>query len=220
MPLRSFQGTDQNILFQLLRVLVAARGSPEDARLGLSTYIYLRNPTSFFITSPTTISSLLLPTIYNPKRLSCPSLKNASSIYFTSVTNACTLLAPSSTFFHSNVNIAPSRSVGSTSYPRPTIATSLMRTSTTVSCPTVRVYTFHSLHKDDRFSTGYLGPLCNEPVPIPPGEDPNIRMERHLNHDCSVMTGKSKSKAARCARGKCGKVLVTPIKCDVRLSCS
>ncbi|KAI0322362.1 hypothetical protein OF83DRAFT_798272 [Amylostereum chailletii] len=58
-------------------------------------------------------------------------------------------------------------------------------------------------------------PLCNEPVAIPPGEDPNVRMERHLNVDCSVMTGKSrKPKSARCAKGKCGKTLISPIKCD------
>jgi hypothetical protein len=61
------------------------------------------------------------------------------------------------------------------------------------------------------------GPLCNEPVPIPPGEDPNIRMERHLAMDCSVMTGRSKKANAtpRCARPKCGKLLFAQIQCDV-----
>lgn len=64
-----------------------------------------------------------------------------------------------------------------------------------------------------------LGPLCNEPVPIPPGEDPNIRMERHLSVDCSVMTGRSRkaSSAPKCARPKCGKVLFVQIQCDVSL---
>ncbi|KAF8442828.1 hypothetical protein L210DRAFT_3396343 [Boletus edulis BED1] len=59
-------------------------------------------------------------------------------------------------------------------------------------------------------------PLCNTPVAIPPGEDPNIRMERHISTECSVMTGKSgriRSQPA-CARGKCGKVLYAPITCD------
>jgi hypothetical protein len=62
-----------------------------------------------------------------------------------------------------------------------------------------------------------LGPLCNEPVPIPPGEDPNIRMERHLSVDCSVMTGRSKkaNTTPRCARPKCGKLLFAQIQCDV-----
>ena len=62
------------------------------------------------------------------------------------------------------------------------------------------------------------GPLCNEPVPIPPGEDPNIRMERHLAVDCSVMTGRRAQKASatpKCARPKCGKLLFAQIQCDV-----
>jgi hypothetical protein len=61
------------------------------------------------------------------------------------------------------------------------------------------------------------GPLCNEPVPIPPGEDPNIRMERHLAVDCSVMTGRSQKASAtpKCARPKCGKLLFAQIQCDV-----
>ncbi|CAL1712783.1 unnamed protein product [Somion occarium] len=59
-------------------------------------------------------------------------------------------------------------------------------------------------------------PLCNTPVAIPPGVDPNIRMERHFNNECSVMTGKSgkSSSTPHCARPKCGKVLWAPIKCD------
>ena len=61
-----------------------------------------------------------------------------------------------------------------------------------------------------------LGPLCNTPVAIPPGQDPNIRMERHINNECSVMTGrKAKSSTPTCARPKCGKVLFSPIRCDV-----
>ncbi|KAH9969493.1 hypothetical protein BC827DRAFT_1160228 [Russula dissimulans] len=59
-------------------------------------------------------------------------------------------------------------------------------------------------------------PLCSEPVSIPPGEDPNIRMERHLTFDCSAMTGRSQKSNAtpKCARPKCGKVLFAPIQCD------
>ncbi|KAF7965553.1 hypothetical protein HWV62_261 [Athelia sp. TMB] len=49
-------------------------------------------------------------------------------------------------------------------------------------------------------------PMCNEPVAIPPGQDPNIRMERHMDTECSVLTGKRQKKSAPvCARGKCGK---------------
>ncbi|KAI0712084.1 hypothetical protein C8Q76DRAFT_622096 [Earliella scabrosa] len=58
-------------------------------------------------------------------------------------------------------------------------------------------------------------PFCNVPVAIPPGQDPNIRMERHFNTECSVMTGrKAKSGTPTCARPKCGKVLFSPIRCD------
>ncbi|KAJ8523189.1 hypothetical protein ONZ45_g323 [Pleurotus djamor] len=58
-------------------------------------------------------------------------------------------------------------------------------------------------------------PLCNSPVAIPPNQDPNIRMEQHLTRDCSVMTGKdAKSRSGPvCARVKCGKTLIAPIKC-------
>ncbi|KAF9221559.1 hypothetical protein BS17DRAFT_784943 [Gyrodon lividus] len=59
-------------------------------------------------------------------------------------------------------------------------------------------------------------PLCNNPVAIPRGEDPNIRMERHINTDCSVMTGNTGRLRSQpvCARGKCGKVLYAPINCN------
>ncbi|KAG2131775.1 hypothetical protein DEU56DRAFT_872110 [Suillus clintonianus] len=61
-------------------------------------------------------------------------------------------------------------------------------------------------------------PLCSVPIAIPPGEDPNVRMERHISRFCEAMNaiggrqGKSGSKI--CARGKCGKVLFAPIGCD------
>ncbi|EIW81071.1 hypothetical protein CONPUDRAFT_82142 [Coniophora puteana RWD-64-598 SS2] len=58
-------------------------------------------------------------------------------------------------------------------------------------------------------------PLCNEPVAIPPGQDPNVRMDRHINTECSVITGKAAKKSTPvCTRGKCGKVLFAPISCD------
>ncbi|KAI0036440.1 hypothetical protein K488DRAFT_41129 [Vararia minispora EC-137] len=76
----------------------------------------------------------------------------------------------------------------------------------------------HSCPKYDEFQHNRVAPdcpLCGEPVAIPPGEDPNIRMERHLSQECTVMTGKTKqSKTPRCARAMCNKVLYAPIKCD------
>ena len=60
------------------------------------------------------------------------------------------------------------------------------------------------------------GPLCNTPVAIPPGQDPNVRMERHISSECSVSTGKTKSSSVpRCTRSRCGKVLYSPIRCEV-----
>ncbi|KAH9850119.1 hypothetical protein C2E23DRAFT_870103 [Lenzites betulinus] len=58
-------------------------------------------------------------------------------------------------------------------------------------------------------------PLCNMPVAIPPGQDPNIRMEQHINTQCPVMTGKPiKAKSTPiCARPKCKKALFAPIQC-------
>ncbi|KAF9489376.1 hypothetical protein BDN71DRAFT_1456208 [Pleurotus eryngii] len=59
-------------------------------------------------------------------------------------------------------------------------------------------------------------PLCNEPVAVPPNQDPNIRMEQHLTRDCSVMTGRTgkKKSGPACARTKCGKTLFAPIQCN------
>ena len=60
------------------------------------------------------------------------------------------------------------------------------------------------------------GPMCNLPIAIKPGQDPNTRMEEHFSKDCTAMTGKSPTKSMpTCARGNCKKVLYTPIKCDV-----
>lgn len=62
-------------------------------------------------------------------------------------------------------------------------------------------------------------PLCGDPVAIPPGEDPNVRMERHISRFCEVMNAsggqKGKGGSKICARGKCGKVLFAPIECSV-----
>jgi len=77
-------------------------------------------------------------------------------------------------------------------------------------------------HKCDKYDESKYNrvapscPLCNAPIAIRPGLDPNIRMEQHITSDCSAMTGKSgKSKSTPvCARGKCRKVLFAPIRCD------
>ncbi|KDQ62328.1 hypothetical protein JAAARDRAFT_30226 [Jaapia argillacea MUCL 33604] len=77
----------------------------------------------------------------------------------------------------------------------------------------------HSCEKYDEAKVNRVAPscpLCNTPVAIPPGQDPNIRMEKHINTECSVMTGKSgKTKSSpTCDRARCGKILFAPIRCD------
>ncbi|KIJ54912.1 hypothetical protein M422DRAFT_24792 [Sphaerobolus stellatus SS14] len=58
-------------------------------------------------------------------------------------------------------------------------------------------------------------PLCDTPVAIPQGQDPNLRMEHHIDHECKVTTGRKKTGTMPvCARGKCGKKLIAPIKCN------
>ncbi|KAF5315335.1 hypothetical protein D9619_007151 [Psilocybe cf. subviscida] len=57
-------------------------------------------------------------------------------------------------------------------------------------------------------------PLCNIPVAVRPGQDPNERMDRHLETECSIVTGKVQAKTTPlCARGNCRKVLFSPIRC-------
>ncbi|EIM81591.1 uncharacterized protein STEHIDRAFT_161767 [Stereum hirsutum FP-91666 SS1] len=76
----------------------------------------------------------------------------------------------------------------------------------------------HSCEKYDETKFNRVAPscpLCNDVISIPPGEDPNIRMERHFTTDCTIMTGKPKAKSKpTCANTKCRKVLISPISCD------
>ncbi|KAG9103173.1 hypothetical protein FRC06_011873 [Ceratobasidium sp. 370] len=63
-------------------------------------------------------------------------------------------------------------------------------------------------------------PLCNTPVSIPVGQDPNVRMDAHIMNDCAIMGNRrsAKSQAPRCAGSKCSKVLIAPIRCNVGVS--
>ena len=92
-----------------------------------------------------------------------------------------------------------------------------MLQSTTASRRLVSYYMYPVHHA--AVTDSQLGPFCNTPVAIPPGQDPNIRMERHIDSECTVATGKSgKSKSTpTCARAKCGKVLFSPIRCNVSI---
>ncbi|KAI0755046.1 hypothetical protein C8Q80DRAFT_406272 [Daedaleopsis nitida] len=78
--------------------------------------------------------------------------------------------------------------------------------------PTAHACAKYDAAKHDRVAPSC--PLCNTPVAVPAGQDPNIRMERHINTGCSVMTGrKANPTNPTCARSKCGKVLFSPIQC-------
>lgn len=60
-------------------------------------------------------------------------------------------------------------------------------------------------------------PLCNEVVSVRPGENPNTRMEAHIASACSAVHGANAQKKQTgpiCAKAKCGKHLVVPIKCE------
>ncbi|KAG5636192.1 hypothetical protein H0H81_008898 [Sphagnurus paluster] len=56
-------------------------------------------------------------------------------------------------------------------------------------------------------------PVCQTPVAVRPGQDPNDRMDEHLEKECSGMTGKSGKARTMpvCAKGNCKKVLFSPI---------
>ncbi|KZW01507.1 hypothetical protein EXIGLDRAFT_717920 [Exidia glandulosa HHB12029] len=62
-------------------------------------------------------------------------------------------------------------------------------------------------------------PLCNVPVSVPLGQDPNARMERHFASECMVMLGEMGRKRAAasrmpvCASRACNKKLIAPIQC-------
>ena len=146
----------------------------------------------------------------------CPAIRHQSARTQSSPsdTNAQHRHACWSTFCHSDASIARSHSVASISYQRDIAV--LITTSASITGSRHHVcLTSSSISPCSDLPSG---PLCNEIVAIPPGQDPNIRMEQHISTQCSVMTGKSgKAKSGpTCARGKCGKVLFAPIRCDVR----
>ena len=60
-----------------------------------------------------------------------------------------------------------------------------------------------------------IGPLCHVPIAVKPGQDPNIRMDQHLDAECSIVTGRVQAKKTPiCGRNNCKKILFSPIRCD------
>ncbi|KAI8384315.1 uncharacterized protein BYT42DRAFT_493548, partial [Radiomyces spectabilis] len=54
-------------------------------------------------------------------------------------------------------------------------------------------------------------PICEKPVPGPRGEDPNIRVNRHIQNNCADPT--SKSPGNICHLRGCKAKLLVPIQC-------
>ncbi|KAJ9115281.1 hypothetical protein QFC20_001148 [Naganishia adeliensis] len=72
-------------------------------------------------------------------------------------------------------------------------------------------------------------PMCNIPQSTNPGEDPNIVMNRHIQHECQGARTRRdeirelkarKEKGEVCWKKNCTKVLVVNMKCDVTPSTS
>ena len=129
--------------------------------------------------------------------------------------------ASSSTFYLSNattVNFLSARTISRLMF---TSVRNTTRTNLIESLPTVCLILWNHIICILLMWHFLLGPLCNIPVAVRPGQDPNVRMDMHLEKECSVVTGKIKSKSTpTCARGNCKKVLFSPINCDVRRSSS
>ena len=120
-------------------------------------------------------------------------------------------IASSSTFCPSNATTVSNHSAKTTSKLKHINARSMTRQSTTALHQIVSYCQYQVV-----LNTYKLGPMCNLPIAIKLGQDPNTRMEEHFSKDCTSMTGKSATKSMpTCARGNCKKVLYTPIKCDV-----
>lgn len=57
-------------------------------------------------------------------------------------------------------------------------------------------------------------PLCNVPVPVAPGESPDVRVGRHIDNDCRSDPALAKrSRVNRCVARNCKKRDLTSIKC-------
>ncbi len=63
------------------------------------------------------------------------------------------------------------------------------------------------------------GPLCSLPVSVRTGEDTDVCMDRHIEKECSYITGEVKARTSPiCSRLPCKKVLFVPITCIVSFS--
>jgi predicted nucleic acid binding AN1-type Zn finger protein len=54
-------------------------------------------------------------------------------------------------------------------------------------------------------------PLCNQPVPVTRGEDPNIKVDLHMQNECK--SEKAQNISNRCTVPGCKKKELVPVKC-------
>lgn len=169
--------------------------------------------------SHTQLGSLTKTIIIRPNLKSKWHPTNARRIYSTSDTSARRSLVISWTFYHSNASTVRSRFAGNTSSRPHTSVQPTTRANSIALHHLVRLLHLPWLQRITDTLPTPTGPLCNEPIAIPPGQNPNHRMEHHFVTDCTIMTGRPanrKNKATpTCARAKCGKVLFAPISCEV-----
>lgn len=59
-------------------------------------------------------------------------------------------------------------------------------------------------------------PLCNKPVPVPRGEQPDIKVGEHIDRDCQSDPAVAKRKAFlnRCSLKGCKQKELVPVRCD------
>lgn len=174
--------------------------------------------TQLHYNSPLFLSFFILPNAIEPcLRPELLPNRTTMALYFRSESNVLTSNALWSISCLSNALIAEIHSARTTTKLQSILVQSTTKVSTTGLLPIVRRYLLQTteIYSNDQSS----GPLCNEPVAVRPGQDPNDRMEDHFAKECSVMTGHvAKKSTPTCAHRKCGKVLFAPIRCDVRSS--
>ncbi|CAJ0766088.1 9746_t:CDS:2 [Entrophospora sp. SA101] len=57
-------------------------------------------------------------------------------------------------------------------------------------------------------------PVCNQPIPVAKGEDPNIRMNIHIENDCNKPVKSTSKPFNSCSFGKCKNRIAVKIMCS------
>ncbi|KAG0666945.1 hypothetical protein C6P46_003655 [Rhodotorula mucilaginosa] len=74
---------------------------------------------------------------------------------------------------------------------------------------------YNEAEADNRIPTC---PLCSQPVPFPPSQDPNAAMDAHLSTSCPVLlpdkAPSTKKSPNQCSAQGCKTKMIVPIECD------